>query len=70
MAVAGRGHVQHLAFAPSKLLDDDAGILFGDINLDFFQRLHALAVFLVKDDFRLGDLQLVAFPAHGLNQDR
>ena len=54
---------------PAKLLDHDAAVFFGDINLHFFQRLHADAVFFMEDDFRLRDLQFVAFAPHGFDQD-
>ena len=50
--------------------DDDALVILGDVDDQILDRLHAHAVDLLDDDLGPRHLQLEAFAAHHLDQDR
>jgi len=62
-------HVAQLAAALAELFDHGALIGFRDLNGELFIGFEDLVSIAVDDDFRLGDLQLVPFPPHLLDQD-
>ena len=62
-------HLRQFAAARAQALHDDADVGFRAVDHQHFQRLEALAVFGAHHDFRLADHQLVAFAAHGFDQD-
>ena len=66
----GVDHLRHLAFAHRQQLRDDADKVFGNIDDQQLHRFVERAVDLAGDDGGLGHLQLVAFAAHGLDDDR
>src|SRR5216683_1762618 len=72
LLAAARGpHVLELALAAAHLVDDDAGELLVDIDLDLLDRLQALAAAAVglEEDARPRDRQLVALAPHLLYED-
>ena len=68
-AVALRLHHRHLSLTASDHVDDLAGRFFGEVYRQEFDGLVGYAVDLVDDDLGLADLELVAFTAHGLDED-
>ena len=71
-AHAARAVVDHLSefAAPrAEAFHDDSDVGFRAVHHQHFQRFEALAVFGFHHDFRLADHQLVAFAAHGFDQD-
>jgi len=62
-------HFRHRAFAAARHRDDDPLIVFLHVDDEIFDRLHALAVHLFRDDLRPRHLQLVSFAPHHLDQD-
>ena len=64
-------HVQHLAATGAQHLYHYTDRLRVGFDMHFFKRLEGFAVFgLLEDHLRARDLELIAFPAHGFNQDR
>ena len=70
VAVDRQLHVAKLAAAPADFFDDRALELHRHLDGQFFVRLQRHPVRFAQDHFRLGDLELVAFPAHCLDEDR
>ncbi len=68
---ARRTQLGHFCLAFRHLLNDDAGMLFINVDDDFFDRLHGLAgrFVLVHDDARTRYGELEAFAAHGFDQN-
>ena len=63
-------HLRHRAAAGAHLRDDDALEFLGDVDDEILDRLHDLAVDFLGDDVGARHLQLEAFAAHHLDQDR
>ena len=63
-------HFFHFAAPRAERFHHDADESFRAIDDQHLKRLKALAVFRLHHDFRLAHHQLVAFAAHGLNQNR
>ena len=61
-------HLLHAALADAEHLDDDAGVLLGDVDRQALHRLVALAVDDARDDLRLADGQLEALATHRLDE--
>src|SRR5690606_11261497 len=69
-AAAGRTKLGHFSLALGHLLHDHTGMLFVDVDHDFFERLHQSAVFvLVHDDARTRYGKLETFATHGFDQN-
>ena len=66
---ADGGHVQEVALPGAHLLDDCAGAVAGHIRHQPLHGLALLAVNLLEQHPGGRDLELIAFPAHGLDQD-
>src|SRR5450432_792426 len=62
-------HVDDLSFAGAELFHDHANKFFGNIDGEFFHRLHQFAADTFGDDFRLADHQFETFAAHHLNKN-
>jgi len=62
-------HLDHLPFARPQLLDDHADEGVRDIDHQLFLRLHQLAVNPFGHDLGFAHHQLIAFAAHGLDQN-
>ncbi|MNC49759.1 hypothetical protein D3C75_989580 [compost metagenome] len=60
-------HVNHFGFACSKTFHNGTHALFRNINQQALKRLHLGPVDFLHDNFRLGNLHLIAFTAHILN---
>ena len=70
VAVDRQFHVAQLAPAPADFLDHLSLVLDRHFDGQLFIGLQRLAVHLAHDDLGLGDLQLIAFPPHRLDEDR
>ena len=68
-AVAHRRHFQHVRLALAQLLDDGAHAVAGHVHHQTLDGLALLAVDLLVEHAGGGDLELIALPAHGLNED-
>ena len=68
---AGDGtHIDKLALTLTQLLDYVAGEFFGHVYKTLLHGLQASAfIIILINDFRFADRELIAFPAHGLDQD-
>ena len=66
---AQRSHVEEVALAGADLLDDGTGAVAGHIHHKALHGLALLAVDLLQQHTRGADLELIAFAAHGLDQD-
>ena len=62
-------HLGELAATRSERFHDDANEIFGAIDDQHFERLEAAAVFSVHHNFGLAGHELVAFAAHGFDQN-
>ena len=69
-AAAVVDHLGHRAAPHADLRDDHALELLGDVDDQILDRLHHLAVDLLRHDVGARDLQLEAFAPHHLDQDR
>ncbi len=63
-------HVDHLAACRAEDLDDLAGVLARHVHDRLLDGLEGRAVFLLVDDLRAADLELVALAAHRLHEHR
>ena len=63
-------HLRHHALALADLRDDDALMILRHVDDQLFDRLDHLAVDRLGDDVGTRDLQLEAFAAHHLDQNR
>ena len=63
-------HLGHLAFARTKLLDDNSDKIFRDVDGQVLDRFHELAIDPTCDNLRFANHQFIALAAHGLDQDR
>src|SRR4051812_19823928 len=62
-------HLLHPPLAQREQLGDDADVLLGHVDRHALDRLVDAAVDLARDDLRLADRELVALPAHQLDED-
>ena len=62
-------HMPHFPAALADFFDDGALIGFRHLNRQLLVGLRDLAAVAMQNDFRLRDLQFVAFPAHLFDQD-
>ena len=62
-------HVGHAAFAHRELLGDDAGIAFFAVDKQVLDGFVFLAVDFLHDDAGTPDAELIAFAAHGFDDD-
>ncbi len=71
LAATGRPEVGHFRAPPAHLFDHDAGEVLIDVDLDFLDRLQALAgpEIVPVDHPRPADRELEALAPHGLDQD-
>ena len=70
LATRGWAHVGHVTFTQGEFLDHDARERLIHVCLYFFNRLFCVAVLvLAEQNARTGNRQLVAFTAHGLDQN-
>ena len=67
--ITHRSHLQKVALAGADLLDDRAYAVAGYVHHQTLQRLAHFAVNLLVEHAGGGDLELVALPAHGLDED-
>ena len=68
-AVALGLHIEHFAFAQGGHFDRCSAHGFGQVDEQFLDRLAFDAVDFLDDDLGVANLQLVAFAAHGFDQD-
>jgi len=68
-ALVALDHVEHDAAARPEDLDDLAGVLARHVHDGELDRLERLAAFLLQDDLRAADLELVALAAHRLHEN-
>ena len=63
-------HLRHRATALTDLRDDDALVILRNVDHELFDRLDHAAIDRFGDDVRARHLQLEAFAAHHLDEDR
>src|SRR5579871_204281 len=61
-------HIDDFRFARAKLLHDDAYEVFWNVHGKTFNGLHQSPIHAFSDDFWFADHQLIAFPAHHLDE--
>ena len=69
-AIADRGHLKHFALSAADLFDYGSHSVGGYIHHQALHRLAQNAIDLPVQHTGRGDLELIAFAAHGLDQDR
>src|ERR1041385_3511876 len=62
-------HILHDPAAGAKVLDNNAGKFIRHVDNNMFNRLTQHIGDALVNDFRRGDLELVSFPTHCLNQN-
>jgi hypothetical protein len=69
-AVLG-AHIDQLTTTSAEQFNDNARHVVSDFNMHVFNRFEHFARFgvFMEDNFRLADLELVTFTAHGLDQN-
>ena len=70
-AIAARGpHFDHFCFSLRHFLNDDARMLFINVNHDFFNRLKNFSsIVFFENDFWTRHAELKSLATHGLNQN-